>query len=102
MNCMTGAMLLTALALADDNLLRTLRKSQILQRVELSLHSCKIFAVQDDIWLPALHAVEDLQQVQLSFQPIGTPLLEPYSEEHVLSLWCDISSEVKVIREKLG
>jgi hypothetical protein len=40
-------MLLTALALSEDSLLAALRESQVLQRVKLSLHSCKIYTVQD-------------------------------------------------------
>jgi hypothetical protein len=75
-------MLLTALALSDDNLLMALRASQIVQRVELSLHSCKMFTVQDDAWLPALRAVHDLQQVLTSLVPVGPSMVKPYSRFH--------------------
>jgi hypothetical protein len=94
-------MLLTALALSDDNLLMALRASQILQRVELSLHSCKMFTVQDEAWLPALRAVHDLQQVLTSLIPVGPSMVEPYTAERVLRVWRDLRSGISVLRGPL-
>jgi hypothetical protein len=94
-------MLLTALALSDDNLLAVLRESQILQRIELSLHSCKMFTVQNDDWLPALRAVDDLRQVLTSLVPVGPSLVEPYTSERVLRIWHDIGSSISVLRGQL-
>jgi hypothetical protein len=100
-NRMTGSILLTVLALSDDNLLAALRASQILQRVELSLHSCKMFAVQDDGWLPALRALRDLQQVLTSLVPIGPSMVKPYTSERVLRIWRDLGSGVYLLRGQL-
>jgi hypothetical protein len=100
-NRMTGSILLTVLALSDDNLLAALRASQILQRVELSLHSCKMFTVQDDAWLPALRAVHDLQQVLTSLVPVGPSMVEPYTAERVLRVWRDLASGISVLRGPL-
>jgi hypothetical protein len=94
-------MLLTAIALSDDNLLAALRASQILQRVELSLHSCKMFTVQDDAWLPAFRAVHDLQQVLTSLVPVGPSMVKPYTTERVLSIWRDLGSGVSALRGEL-
>jgi hypothetical protein len=91
-------MLLTALALSDDRLLVALRESQIMQRVELSLHSCKVLATQDVTWLPAWHAVHDLRQVLTSVVPVWSSLAQPYSAE---SIWHAIGSQVFVLRVKL-
>jgi hypothetical protein len=95
---MTGSILLTVLALSDDNLLAALRASQILQRVDLSLHSCKVFTVHDDTWLPALRAVHDLQQVLTSLVPVGPSMVKPYTTERVLRIWRDLGSGVSVLR----
>jgi hypothetical protein len=100
-NRTTGSMLLTALALSDDNLLAALRASQILQRVELSLHSCKMLTVQDDAWLPALRAVHDLQQVLTSLVPVGPSMVKPYTTERVLRIWRELGSGVSVLRGQL-
>jgi hypothetical protein len=100
-NRTTGSMLLTALALSDDNLLAALRASEILQRVELSLHSCKVFAVQDDAWLPALRAVHDLRQVLTYLVPVGPSMVEPYTTERVLRVWHDLRSGISVLRGPL-
>jgi hypothetical protein len=100
-NRTTGSMLLTALALSDDNLLAALRASQVLQRVELSLHSCKMFTVQDDAWLPALRAVYDLQQVLTSLVPVGPSMIEPYTAERVLRVWRDFASGISILRGPL-
>jgi hypothetical protein len=100
-NRMTGSILLTVLALSDDNLLAALRGSQILQRVELSLHSCKLFTVQDDAWLPALHAVHDLQQILTSLVPVGPSMMKPYTTEQVLHFWRDLALGISVLRGPL-
>jgi hypothetical protein len=94
-------MLLTALALSDDNLLAVLRESQILQRIELSLHSCKMFTVQDDSWFPALRAVDDLRQVLTFIVPVGPSMVQPYTTERVLLIWRDIGFGVSVLRGQL-
>jgi hypothetical protein len=94
-------MLLTTLALSHDTLLATLRASQILQRIELSLHSCKMFAVQDDAWLPALRAVDDLRQVLTSLVPVGSSMVQPYTTERVLRIWHDLGSGISVLRGQL-
>jgi hypothetical protein len=94
-------MLLTALALSDDNLLAVLRESQILQRIELSLHSCKMFTVQDAAWLLALRAVDDLRQVLTSLAPVGPSMVQPYTTERVLRIWRDLASGISVLREPL-
>jgi hypothetical protein len=94
-------MLLTALALSDDNILAALREPQMMRRVELSLHYCVSVAVQDASWLPAWHAVHDLQQVLASLVPVRPSMVEPYSNERVLSVWHDLESHVSVLRTKL-
>jgi hypothetical protein len=69
-------MLLTALVLSDDDtLLAAFRGSKVLQRVELSLHACKVFAAQDNVWRSALRGVNDLRQALTSMRPIP-PLRE--------------------------
>jgi hypothetical protein len=100
-NCTAGAILLTALALSDDNLLAALRASNVVHRVELSLHSCKRFAMQDDAWIPASRAVHDLREVLTSLVPIGPSMVEPYSDERVLQLWRDLSARVSVLQGPL-
>jgi hypothetical protein len=100
-NCTTGAMLLTALALSDDNLLSALRASHVVHRVELSLHSCKVFAMQDDTWIPASRAVHDLREVLMSLVPIGPSMVEYYSDERVLQIWRDLAARVSVLRGPL-
>jgi hypothetical protein len=94
-------MLLTALALSDDNLLAALRASQVVHRVELSLHSCKMFALQNDAWIPASRAVHDLREVLTSVVPIGPSMVEPYSGERVLQIWHDLSARISVLRGPL-
>jgi hypothetical protein len=100
-NRTTGSMLLTALVLSDDNLLAALRASQILQRVELSLHSCKMFTVQDTAWLPALRAVHDLHQVLTSLVPVAPSMVQLYTTERVLRIWRDLGSGVSVLPGQL-
>jgi hypothetical protein len=95
-------MLLTALALSHDNLLVALRESQILQRVELSLHSCKVFSAQDIAWRPAWHAVNDLLRVLTSLLPVRPSLVEPSSEEEVLHMWRSIGCHASVLRGLFG
>jgi hypothetical protein len=95
-------MLLTALALSHDNLLSVLRGSQVLQRVELSLHSCKVLSVQDITWLPAWQAGSDLRQVLTTIFPVWPSLVEPYFNERVLHIWRDIGSNLFVLRGQLG
>jgi hypothetical protein len=91
-NRSTGALLLVALALSDDKILAALRESQLLQRVELSLHSCKIFTVQDNAWVPALRAMHDLRQVLHSLVPDELSMLELYSDERMVQNWHDLQS----------
>jgi hypothetical protein len=100
-NRTAGSMLLTAFALSDNNLLTALREPQVLQRVELSLHSCKVLAAQDVAWLPVWHAVHDLQQVLASLVLVGPVLDEPFSEEQVLHMWNEIGSGVSILQRKL-
>jgi hypothetical protein len=100
-NCTAGAMLLTALALSDDNLLAALRVSQVIHRVELSLHSCKMSAMQNDAWIPASRAVHDLREVLTYLVPIGPSIVEPYSRERVLQIWHDLSTRRSVLRGPL-
>jgi hypothetical protein len=100
-NCTTGAMLLTALALSDDNLLSALRASQVVHRVELSLHSCKVFAKQDDAWIPASRAVHNLREVLTTVLPAGSSTNEPYSDERVLQIWREHGARVSVLRAVL-
>jgi hypothetical protein len=94
-------MLLTALALFDDNLLSALRASHIVRRVELSLHSCKVFAMQDDAWIPASRAVHDLRLVLTSLVPIGHSMVGPYTDERVLQTWRDLAARVSILRGPL-
>jgi hypothetical protein len=94
-------MLLTALALSDDNLLAALRASQVCHRVELSLHSCKKSAMQNDAWIPASRAVGDLREVLTSVVPIGSSMVGPYSDERVLQIWRDLAARVSVLRGPL-
>jgi hypothetical protein len=98
---MTGSMLLTALALSDDSLLASLQASQVLQRVELALHSCKVLAVQDITWLSVWHAVNDLQQVLTVILPVKRVLVEPFSDDQVLHIWDDMGSRASILRRKL-
>jgi hypothetical protein len=94
-------MLLTALALSDDTLLAALRGSHVLQRVELSLHSCKVLAAQDVTWLSAWRAIYDLQRVLRSLAPVQISLVEPYSNERVLCIWHNIGSRASALRDQL-
>jgi hypothetical protein len=94
-------MLLTALALSDDNLLAVLVEPQMVRRVQLSLHYCLSVAVQDDAWLPAWHAVDDLQRVLTSLIPVGPSMVEPYSDERLLRICHELGSDVCVLRAKL-
>jgi hypothetical protein len=91
-------MLLTVLALSDDNLLAPLRASQVFHRVELSLHSCKMSAMQNDAWIPASRAVDDLREVLTSVVPVGSSMDGPYSDERVLQIWRDLAARVSVLR----
>jgi hypothetical protein len=91
-------MLLTALALSDDNLLSALRALQVIHRVDLSLHSCKVFAMQDDAWIPASRAVHDLREVLTSVVPGEFSMDGPYSDERVLQIWCDLAARGSVLR----
>jgi hypothetical protein len=100
-NCTAGAMLLTALALSDDNLLAALCSSQVIHRVELSLHSCKKSAMQNDAWIPASRAVHDLREVLTSLVPIWPSMVEPYSGERGLQIWRDLAARVSVLRGSL-
>jgi hypothetical protein len=94
-------MLLTALALSDDNLLAALCSSQVIRRVELSLHSCKKSVMQDDAWIPASRAVHDLREVLTSLVPIGPFMVEPYSSERVVQIWRDLPARISVLRGPL-
>jgi hypothetical protein len=100
-NRTAGSMLLTALALSDDNLLAVLVEPQMVRRVQLSLHYCLSVAVQDDAWLPAWHAVDDLQRVLTSLIPVGPSMVEPYSDERLLRICHELGSDVCVLRAKL-
>jgi hypothetical protein len=100
-NCTAGAMLLTALALSDDDLLAALCSSQVVNRVELSLHSCKMSAMQNDAWIPASRAVHDLREVLTSLVPIGPSMIGPYSDERVLQIWRDLAARGSVLRGPL-
>jgi hypothetical protein len=62
-NRATGATILKALAPSNYQFLKALREPQVLQRIELSLHSCMFFKVQDITWHLAWHAVHELHQV---------------------------------------
>jgi hypothetical protein len=95
-------MLLTALALSDDNLLAILHEPQVLQHVELSLHSCKVLAAQNITWVPAWHAVTDLHQVLTSLVPVGPCLMDPCSDQEVLHTWFNIGYCYSTLRGKLG
>jgi hypothetical protein len=94
-------MLLTALALSDDNLLAALCEQQIVRRVELSLHYCLSVTLQDEAWLPAWHAVNDLQRVLASLSPVEPSKIGPYSDENMLRIWRDLGSHVCILRTKL-
>jgi hypothetical protein len=94
-------MLLTALALSDDNLLAALCSSQVVNRVDLSLHSCKKSAMQNDTWIPASRAVHDLREVLTTLVPIGPSMIGPYSDERVLQIWRDLAARVSVLRGPL-
>jgi hypothetical protein len=100
-NRTAGSMLLTVLALSDNNLLAALREPQALQRVELSLHYCLSLALQDEAWLPAWHAVNDLQRVLVSLVPAEPSMVEPYSDANMLRIWHDLGSHVCILRTKL-
>jgi hypothetical protein len=100
-NRTAGSMLLTALALSDDNLLAVLVEAQMVRRVQLSLHYCLSVAVQDDAWIPAWHAVDDLQRVLTSLIPVGPSMVEPYSDERLLRICHELGSDVCVLRAKL-
>jgi hypothetical protein len=91
-------MLLTALALSEDSLLAALRASQVVHRVELLLHSCKMSAMQNDAWIPASRAVDDLREVLMSIFPVGSSMDGPYSGERVLQIWRDLAARVSVLR----
>jgi hypothetical protein len=95
-------MLLTALALSDDNLLAALRSSQVAHRVELSLHSCKMSAMQNDAWIPASRAVHDLREVLTSLVPIGPAMVEPFSGKRVLEIWRDLAVRISVLQCSLS
>jgi hypothetical protein len=71
------------------------------RRVELSLHYCLSVALQDEAWLPAWHAVNDLQRVLASLVPVGPSMAEPYSDERLLRTLYDLGSDVCVLRTKL-
>jgi hypothetical protein len=94
-------MLLTALALSDDDLLSVLRAPQVLQRIEVFLHSYMLLAAQSATWYPAWHSLHDLQRVVVSLVPIEIPLVEPCSDERVLHTWRDLGSNVSVLQGKL-
>jgi hypothetical protein len=91
-------MLLTVLALSDDNFLAALRASQVFHRVELALHSCKKSAMQNDAWIPASRTVNDLREVLTSVVPGEFSMDGPYSDERVLQIWCDLAARVSVLR----
>jgi hypothetical protein len=101
-NRTTGSLLLTTFALSHDELLATLRESQVLRRVELALHSCRKLETQDTTWSPAWHAVDTLQQVLTSRLPIDRFLIEPYSDDRVLHIWRDIGSVVSVLQAQIA
>jgi hypothetical protein len=92
-------MLLAALALSHDDLLAILCQSRVLQRIELSLHSCKVLAAQNATWLPAWHAVHDLHQILTYLSPLGPILVKPYSEEHALHIWRNIGYGVTTLHQ---
>jgi hypothetical protein len=97
-NRTTGAMLLTALALSDDNLLVALREPQVLRRVDVSLHSCLGHAVQDKTWLSVWQAVHDLQQVLVSLVPMEPFVMEPTTNEAVLHIWREIDTRMSLLK----
>jgi hypothetical protein len=94
-------MLLTALALSDDDLLTLLSESQVLHRVELALHSCKVLAAQNITWLPAWRAVHDLKQVLTSLVPTGDFSDDPSFDQRALHIWRNIRSCVSAMRKEL-
>jgi hypothetical protein len=93
-----GAMLLTALTLSDDNLLVALREPQVLRRVEVSLHGCLGYAVQDKVWLPVWQAVHDLQQVLVSLVPMEPFVIKPSTSAGVLHIWREIDTHVCLLK----
>jgi hypothetical protein len=93
-NRAAGAMLLTTLALSNDNLLAALREPQVLQRVEISQHGCLGLAVQDKNWLPAWQAVHDLQQVLVSLVPMEPSMIKPGTDAGVLQIWREIDTRM--------
>jgi hypothetical protein len=95
-------MLLTVLALSHDSLLVILRESHILQRVELSLHSCKVFSAQDIAWRPVCRTVNDLLRVLTSLLPVRPSLVEPSSEEEVVHMWRSIGCHASTLRGLFG
>jgi hypothetical protein len=97
-NRTVGSSLLTVLALSDGSLLSTLREPQVLQCVELSLHSCKVFVMQDIIWESVWHAVNGLQQVLTQYVPVELSLVQPYNDMRVLQIWQDIGSQLSLLR----
>jgi hypothetical protein len=101
-NRTTGSMLLTALALSDDNLLSILRDSQVLQRVELSLHSCKMFTVHDEAWILASRALHDLQLVLTSIAPVALSMIEPYAYERVIRICRELGAGISLMQGQLG
>jgi hypothetical protein len=97
-NRTVGSLLLTALALSNDHLLVYLREPQVLQRVELSRHSCLGLAVQDDTWLSAWQAIHDLQQVLVSPIPSNCSVIQPYTNALVLETWREIDVRMSMLR----
>jgi hypothetical protein len=97
-NRTVGSSLLMVLALSDNSLLATLREPQVLQCVELSLHSCKVSIMQDTTWQTAWHALNGLQQVLTQHLPVQLSLVEPYNHVHVLQAWRNIGICLSFLR----
>jgi hypothetical protein len=97
-NRTVGSSLLTVLALSDGSLLAILRQPQVLHCVELSLHSCKVFVMQDITWDSAWHAVNGLQQVLTQHVPVELFLAQPYHDMRVLQIWRDIGTQLSLLR----
>jgi hypothetical protein len=97
-NRTVGSSLLTVLALSDGTLLATLREPQVLQCVDLSLHSCKVFVMQDITWESAWHAVNGLQEVLTHHVSIEVSLVQPYNDMRVLQIWRDIGNHLSLLR----
>jgi hypothetical protein len=95
---MVGSSVLTVLALSNSSLLATLREPQVLQCVELSLHSCKGFVMQDITWESAWHAVTGLQQVLTQHLPVGVSGIAPYNDIRVLEIWRDTGTHFSFLR----